>query len=191
MLRFVLPNDICQIVLHTAWGADAPSVNEFRRELVYLETFHEHVPEGLIDPCFFDIRLGYTVSSPFRKNTAYVPLHRLRFTNIWDGYLVRTFAESFKSETLRSVKTYRGILQRRVKMLLETPCSHTGWNEFVETFSRLKRTDLKPYSKIVYDCVLSGFERGKYSAFPKDIIVPEAESRFMTKKVRYHGRRQV
>ena len=179
MNRFVLPDDIAQIVLDTAWGADAPPVMEFRRELVYLQTFHECVPEGLIQPCFFDVKSGYLVNSPFRRNTAYVPLQRLRFANIWEGYLVRTFAEAFTSETLRSVNTYRGILNRRVKNLLGSPCSHTGWNEFVETFSRLKRTDLKPYSKLLYDSVLGGLEIGKYSTFPKDIIIPKAESQFM------------
>ena len=41
MNRFVLPNDIAQMVLNTAWGADAPPVMEFRRELEYLQTFHD------------------------------------------------------------------------------------------------------------------------------------------------------
>ena len=142
MLPFVLPNDIAQIVLHTAWG-DAPTVTEFRRELEYLTVFHDHVPDGLLQPTFYDLNIGYTVSSPFRRHNPYVPLQRLRFTNCWDGYLVRQFAEAFTAVSLRNVCTYKGILRRRVRQLLGTPCSHMGWNEFVSTYSRLKSNDLK------------------------------------------------
>ena len=178
MVRFVLPKDMTKLIIDTAWGNDAPSVIEFGRELEYLEAFHDHVPAGLLQPTFYDTDIGYTVSSPFRRHNPYVPLKRLRFTNVWDSYLVKQFANAFSSETLRSVKTYRGILERRTRTLMGTPCSHSGWNEYVRTFSRFKNTDLKPYTKLLYDAALRGFQNGTYSEFPKDLVIPAQEARF-------------
>ena len=134
----MLPNDILNIITHTAYGQDfVPTWREI--------SFAYHVQESF-PPVFLHAACSYKnpnlygwVNNPLRKGNAYFPLTQLAGTTDCN-HVMYSFYSDLDREKVRMLKTYKKIFLRRLDEFKGglRRFSFYGWNALYELWSRVQ-----------------------------------------------------
>ena len=129
-----LPTDLKNIVTDIAFGL---TYAELKADVRKCALIQDAIPPSfLVAVLFHQKKWGY-VNTPYKQGNAYHPTKKLDWRPVWNG-IPQAFCCGIHKENIRELKTYKGIILRRLHTMLKQ--DFAGWNEmFHKVFSKLKK----------------------------------------------------
>ena len=150
-----LPTCLQDLVCDIAWGLPYGYI---KWDVDQCAVVQACVPENFMYALHhYKYRWGY-INSPYRRGNAYYPRTYLKMSPCWNSVPL-AFACMICKERVRSLKTYKGIFLRRVKMLDDHDLK--DWNIVFKAFKLLR---------------LSHFQRNANRSFVRQILLDVSEA---------------
>lgn len=139
----MLPLCLLDIIAHMAFSMRGRAL---KNQLDLCVAVHKSIPAVFIEPVVFMYGRRFREINPFRPGVPFIPLHLFQWgpqtysRRLFNMRAVDLLLRMIDPARVRSHKTYKGILTRRVRGLEKADLS--TWNVFLLDFGRLNHSVL-------------------------------------------------